>query len=160
MLVLAFDPGESTGAAVVDSGEWPPKVLQTTTIHDVGHLAIFWSFWIKPHGQDDCQAVVFESWRLRPGTALQKTGSEFPEIQVIGQIKLLAYQAGLWDKLIKQEPYAQSGTMFDSTFAQYGTALKLKTTHERSALSHALYYLKGLANQAKQSGRQGPLPLK
>lgn len=153
-LILAFDPGESTGLAAVDSGNWPPRVLQTATVRELGELVEWWKYWILPYHELrnglEMGALVYESWRLRPGTAKQKVGSEFPEIQVIGAIKLLAYQAGLWDKLVKQEPYSQAGTMFDATLRQYGKSLKLKTPHEKSALCHALYYLKRRANRDLQ----------
>ena len=78
MKVLAFDPGETTGWAVLspgnlEAGEFPAW-------QEVRNI-------IKHYSP---QMIVIEEFRLRPSAALALTWTTFPTIEVIGVIKFLA----------------------------------------------------------------------
>lgn len=84
-------------------------------------------------------AIVIESFKLFPHMAKAQIGSDFPSCQVIGQLKLLAYQTGLQTCLHFQNPDLQ--TMWPTAkLKKLGFMFSGMTAHETSALKHAVHY--------------------
>lgn len=99
--VLATDPGERVGwarATFEDDGTWHDLEHGITPLKDMA-LAIDKNI----HKYD---VLVFETWKLRPGTARAFIGSDFPSIQFIGMQRLSAWREGVI--LVPQDPVIKS----------------------------------------------------
>jgi len=141
-MIIAFDPGETTGWASAFEHHWPNLSFETGTIRGIDELIRTFHAKALGHGRT---TVIIERWHLFPGSALQKVGSEFPEIQVLGQIKMLCHMKELGWKI--QEPSDQAAAKWpEAKLNKYGFKSRGKTTHERSAVCHILYYLLKLNN--------------
>jgi hypothetical protein len=95
MIVLAIDPGRTTGACVAEVSRTGFRVVTALEIPWESRLEILsalidGTYFDKKSPQPPV-AVVIENFRLRQGRALEQSGSDFPSSQVIG-----AVQAFLW----------------------------------------------------------------
>lgn len=149
--VLAFDPGESTGIALLKYNQfhWPPEQVFAVTAITIEQLLKTWEVALRV--SDPHPTVVAEEWKLFPGAATFKVGSHFPEIERLGQIKLLAHMNG-W-QVIEQAATCQSSSTWPVLTLQK-LHITWDTPHERSALCHGLYYLKRLYLQDRSKMKQ------
>jgi hypothetical protein len=128
--VMGVDPGETSGWSITDDF----KVVAKGQVKD----------W---HGLDDVlfqynpQVVVFESFNLYAGQALNQIGQTFVTVQVVGVIRYLCEmnsipcfsQGANCKKFYSDEKLAEMGIDASGTHAQ---------THWVDAVRHAFYYLK------------------
>lgn len=104
MLVIAFDPGEHTGYAVLEYGTGG-SLDQFTGFHLVEAGQIPWRercASVKALlNRDPLQVgvVLLEQFRLYPHKAQAQIGSIFPSARVIGVIEAYAFEAGLSEKV-------------------------------------------------------------
>ncbi len=100
---LSFDPGKGTGvAAWNDNGSCRGKTEYLE--HD---LLAFFNYYLNEHKKGDegwgkPKVIVYEPFRVRPDKAAKFAGSVHEEIQVIGMIKLFAYELGV--PLVQSSP--------------------------------------------------------
>ena|SRR3990167_5816485 len=172
MRIVSFDPGKTTGVCCLATSSWPPNpsTTFTTNIADddyedlmavwkrlcifqpLGETAVY-SLPYQPPPASMGLAIVIESFRLFPDKARAQIGSDFPSSQVIGQLKLLAYQTGLTTCLHFQNPDIQ--TMWPvNKLKKFGYTFSGMTAHETSALKHAIHYCRLL----QQTSPSSPTP--
>ncbi len=127
LMVLAFDPGETTGVALLYEGQVVCNVFG------------LWA-WVPFYLQDRIRptVVVVEDFRLRRHAALSLVGSDFPTCQVIGVIKYLAQRAKV--PVVMQSPSILAGTK-DRVVGPEEHRSHKNREHVLAALSHGLYYL-------------------
>jgi len=122
MIVLSFDPGETTGWAKVnsetgemESGEFPK-----------------WS-WIEKLIYTYPDHVVIEEFKLYPARAAEQSWSSFPSVEVIGVIKFISSKANI-------PVTEQSASMAKALVVAVDKASMSR--HAYDALRHALIFLK------------------
>jgi len=128
MRVLAFDPGKTTGWALVDG-----------THYEGGELLSWYGadrLIIKLHPD----VVVVESFRLFPHMAKTLIGSTFPTVEVIGTLKYMT-EHHMGCPLVLQEPSEAKQIRRLPPKERLPIGHKL-SPHEKSALQHAILYLK------------------
>lgn len=133
MIILAFDPGETTGAVRLVTGGtwiWPPTVSSFDITTLVGLIA-----WWRS-SSDGVDLVIVEEFHLFPHKALAQIGSMFETVRVIGHLEILAYSSGL---LVTYQLPSCQHSWKDSTLKRLG--FYLTSRHQRSALKHALHWL-------------------
>lgn len=124
MIVLAFDPGQTTGYAVLSTdGEY--QVL--------GSFAE-WYLVDALMGSYEPDVVVIEQFRLYPYAARSKVWSDFPTVEVIGVIKYLAERHSI--------PFVMQSAADVKVINLVYTKQKKGDRHAYSALRHALLYLR------------------
>lgn len=129
MIVLAFDPGETTGYALLDSDSVKILTMNSFTLTHLQHIETL----LKPTSFTPT-VVVLEQFKLYPGAAKHKVWSSFPTVEVIGVIK---YLAGRWGIPVVEQSAA------DAKFIRLKrTKEKRGDRHAYSALRHALLYLR------------------
>lgn len=135
--VLALDPGETTGYAILN------RTPEMTSLASAGQIKT----WPMPHCVTDIgrlfeetkpNFLVYESYHIYSWKTQQHTHSEVATIQVIGSIQTLAILQGL--------PYAtqsaQIGKEFCTDSKLEGWNLWLPgLRHARDAIRHACYFL-------------------
>jgi hypothetical protein len=92
--VIALDPGNKVGwarATVEPDGTW------TGLEHGIHHLKDM--ALALDRKVSDYDAVVCETWRLRPAKARAFAGSDFPSVQFIGMVRL-----GCWRENVRYYP--------------------------------------------------------
>lgn len=133
-IIIAFDPGETTGVAVgqhtggrdfdlIESWEIPWE--RRTTVHDA--LEEF-----RPN------FIVVESFRLYAHKARQQIGSHFPSVRVIGMIELSAHLWGLGE-LFFQTPSLISQVKIPRELEVENTFSG--SEHRKDAYKHLRYFV-------------------
>ena len=125
LVVMALDPGETTGIAIFHKGQVTCNVFG------------LWA-WVPFYMRVRPTVVVVEDFRLRRHAALSLVGSDFPTCQVIGVIKYLAEQAKV--PIVMQSPSILAG-MKDRVVVPEDSKLLITGEHMLDALRHGLYYL-------------------
>ena len=153
MPIIAFDPGETIGVAIL-ANEWPPQPASLWTgelaWNDTEALCTCWPLWVGFSGEAHPDAIIIETFKLFPHLAKQQIGSEFPAVQVIGQLRLLAHQTGLTPCLIFQQPDVQK-MWSDEKLQKLGLTLYGLSPHEKSALRHCVHYLRSQHNKRRRT---------
>lgn len=129
MTDLVFDPGVTTGIALMLPGE----VLWTKTctkLLDIGNIL---DYARMVHGVD---RVIYEEYVIFAGKARTHINSRVYPIQVVGVIRYLAYSYHI--PLVPLQPKVKAsvpGDVYDSTTKPAGTL----TEHEKDAIRLGLY---------------------
>jgi len=124
MIVLAFDPGETTGYAVLSSDR------ETFVMGSFEG----WSLVRALMGSYLPDVVVVEQYKLYPYAARSQVWSSFPTVEVIGVIKYLAERHSI--------PVVEQSAA-DAKFVNVKrTKEKKGDRHAYSALRHALLHLR------------------
>ena len=130
MMILVFDPGESTGwVALDDKGE----LMGGTCEKD--HRKVGWLIEnIRP------DVVVLERFNLYPGMAKSLSWNSFYPVEVIGVIKYLCMLKGI--KVVEQAPSVKkyAGGFQDDWLKFKGS--RGVTEHTKDAYLHLKYYLR------------------
>lgn len=137
MKLLAADPGESTGIAFFEDG-----VLKFT--RTITSLSELWSLLISTKPTH----LVSESFRLYPGKAAAKMFSGFPEIEVIGVIRLYT----ILNKIIlREQPASKAKTAWPDERLKQVKAKDMRglTKHEKDAIRHGLCYLHDIERKSR-----------
>lgn len=88
--MLAADPGESTGVALVSvNAEFTPETATQDTFQvlDQDVLSVSDVFRELPMWVKRSQVVVYEIWRLYPTHAMEMIGNEMVSSQVVGMLR-------------------------------------------------------------------------
>ena len=128
MLILALDPGETTGYVIAEadgldydikiSGQFPNwRMLEA---------------WITNWSPD---AIVFEAFYLSPQIAKYKARSTLPTVETIGVLKYLAWKYEI-HRLVGQLPSAKELVSLPRHIAG------VSGPHARDALKHLIAYLR------------------
>jgi hypothetical protein len=135
MFIHAFDPGESTGFAILEVKVEEPRILHVidtdvfTTYKDFNE----WPLVQRP------KIVVIEAFRLYAFKAQSQIGSYFPAAEKAGIIKYLCFLHGLsWVEQMAscKYPFANLKTIKD-VIPDFEAP---KTEHEIDAIRHGLYW--------------------
>ena len=132
MLILALDPGETTGYVIAEvdglnydiklSGQFPNWQILEGLIN-------YWS----------PDAIVYEAFHLSPQIAKFKAWSTLPTVETIGVLKYLAQKNKT--KLVAQPASAKEVVSLPRYIAG------VSGPHARDALKHLIAYLKGRTNK-------------
>lgn len=136
MLIMAIDPGETTGFVVVDT--------------DTDHVLTF-GVWKGPEDFMDAsvqnqlslsEVLVVEDYRIYPHKARQHIGSRPYAIEVIGHIRLWAYAHS---RTVEFQSASQAKQQWpNKRLAKHFTPTHLQLLggrHAKDALRHALTYI-------------------
>jgi len=135
-MILALDPGETTGYVIFEKQDSKWKLLHFGQI-SVEETPKFYETWIKAYNFD---IVIIEDYRIRPDTAMAHVGQELITPKLIGVLEYISKKHN--QKYILQP--AGTGRQFFNNkkkLEKYNLWLKAMK-HSRSALFHALYYIK------------------
>jgi hypothetical protein len=140
--VLAIDPGEKVGWAW---GEILDERFLQVRSHGIQHLKPFALELATPEAPlfiERFDVVIYERWRLQARYAQQLTGNDMQTSQLIGMIRLLAWQHSV--KLVAQDPkdYKQGWVVAPPTVrAILDTLPKAHDeSHDGPALGHLAHY--------------------
>ena len=128
MLILALDPGETTGYVIaeIDGINYDIKLSgQHPNWRQLEGLINYWS----------PDAIVYEAFYLSPEIAKFKSRSTLPTVEVIGVLKYLAQKYSV-RQLIAQPPSAKELV----TLPRYVAGVS--GPHARDALKHLIAYLR------------------
>lgn len=142
MIVLALDPGKSTGVAVIEyPEEEKPNPLSLEKPSEMLLLSTEKHLW---YGIDDLiqeyepDIIIYESFRLYKHKSKQKINSEMPTSKVIGVIAYLT-------ELHNIPNYRQSANVgkgfYDDKKLKMLDMYDLGSPHKRDSLRHALHYV-------------------
>jgi hypothetical protein len=142
LTILAFDPGQTTGFCEMCINTETGSVALTTA--NLKSLVDVWTALRMTHimGMPGLQerppgevVVHSESFHLYPHRATAKIGSSFPEVEVIGVIKLGAQLSG-WKHIERPASMVKS--------AKIPSQIKMRgrTLHEKDAVLHALLHVR------------------
>lgn len=98
--VLAIDPGHRVGWA---AGTVNPGGLVTEVTHGITELKPFAIRLLRVAPEYD--VIVYENFKLRRDKALELAGSTLPTVQLIGMIRLAAWQHNV--KIVDYAPTAK-----------------------------------------------------
>lgn len=140
--VLALDPGERVGWATGWIYTEGPSELRVEN-HGITQLK---PMALKVHEvAGDYDLIIYETFRLRPASAKQLIGSDFPTVQFIGMVRLAAWLAGT--KLVSQGPSikATADKVIPVQYPDIDARIKaLPASHDEShdgdALRHLAFY--------------------
>ena len=128
MLILALDPGETTGYVVAETDglDYDIKISgQFPYCQQIEALITNWSF----------DAVVYEAFYLSPQIAKFKTWSIMPTVEVIGVLKYLTWKYEI-HRLVTQAASDKELV----TLPRYIAGVS--GPHARDALKHLIAYLR------------------
>lgn len=136
-LVLAFDPGYSTGVSLL-------RRYDRKSFDIVTSVVINWQdrFSIYPLCCElvtNLEAVVCEDFRLADNARLQQaqTHSYFPSVRIIGIIELTCFSLGIIDRLQFQTPSQRKNV----TIAPDEKKQLVQSPHAFDSFMHAKYYV-------------------
>lgn len=141
MKVLAIDPGEKCGWAHVEmdnEGHWLTK--PTTGITRLKPLAMKLVTSYKNY-----DVVLLETWRLAAGHEKDFIGSQFPTVQFIGMVRLIAWNTPQ-TKLVLQTPSNKKQGLpsmkvcMPELYAKVMEPIAHDEGHDDDALMHLWYY--------------------
>ncbi len=146
-MVLAFDPGHTTGWAFfehdilqVEHGEIDTSDM-VTAVKEIDLLI----------GMYHPTVVVMEDYRVYRWRAKHHVGSELLTVQVIGCIQTIAIQEQV-ENIIKQPAHIAKGFCTDSKLKEWGFHHKGEK-HGMDAIRHGCYYL--LFGPIQKKDKQG-----
>ena len=130
-IILAIDPGETSGLVVFD---YPSvklsKQMKSLEIPKVCNTIQKLINKYKP------TIIVIEDYLVYPWKATQQSWSSLYTVRLIGAVELLAYQNKL--KLVKQK--AQIGKRIKNKHLKKWNLFKPRSPHANDALRHAVMY--------------------
>lgn len=124
MNIIAFDPGHTTGWALLSGGEI-----------EAGSFSMWADVWEIIGGYTSApprlEAIIIEAFVLRRGKALALSGSKLETVQVIGYIKAVCDHFGI--KYVEQQPACKAIRV---------AKIEGLNVHAMDAVRHGLYYMK------------------
>lgn len=136
--IIALDPGDATGWA---TGRIRDGKLDVTASGYGPWKEVGLRLWRAQSSPDPFSHIVYEAWRLRPGHERTFIGSDFPSVQMVGQLKAAAWWAPVDVTLHSQEPHIKP--VIDKQMTHLGAGDYLpqsEVEHDRDALRHLHYY--------------------
>jgi len=137
-LILAFDPGGTTGVCIIR------RELDAKTFAIVEALEIKWKdrFDVFPlitgYTANQIEAIVIEEFRLFNNLALMQSqiNSDFPSVRIIGFIELTCSIMHITDRIHFQKPGLRLQTSISPEHKK-----QLHSVHVVAAYLHAKYYV-------------------
>ena len=140
MYILGIDPGQTTGVCMLKINDDDFEVVMAEQIPWSRRKEDLWALFTATFEEElpVPQYVVVESFRLRPGRAMEQVGSTFPSVEVIGLIEAFHFLAKSNFILSYQEPAMISRVQVLGEHA----SLLLGKVHSADAYRHArLFYI-------------------
>jgi len=134
MLVLALDPGETTGYVIAEADG---------TNYDIKLSGQFpnWQMFEALITTWSPKIIIYEAFYLSPQIAKFKAWSTMPTVETIGVLKYLTQRCQV--QLVAQPPSVKYTA--DSDLPRYIEGVS--GPHARDALKHLIAYLKGRTNK-------------
>ena len=129
MLILAIDPGETTGYVVAETDGLDYDVKISGQFPNWRGIEALITYWLP-------DTVVYEAFYLSPSIAKYKARSTMPTVEVIGVLKYLAWQHSI--PLVAQPPSVKYVAATDLPRHVAGVT----GPHARDALRHLIAYLR------------------
>lgn len=129
MIVIGFDPGETTGVCVLQQQDGDAKPVQYANVKFLD-LMPWLDQWPTP------ELIIVEDFQLLPHKAQKLAGSRFETIQAIGIIKAYAHRAGA--PVHMQSPQIKS---IAENWTQVPAPKNHAEGHWVDGFNHAMYYL-------------------
>lgn len=141
MQVLGIDPGQTTGVCTLETfptrkGYSNYRVVLAEQIPWETRKSDLLAL-LRGSSQPQPDYIVMESFRLRPGRAMEQVGSTFPSVEIIGLVEGFVYALGLNIPIYYQEPAVISRVQI---LPEHEEFLKGKV-HASDAYKHVRYYL-------------------
>ena len=141
--IVGIDPGETTGVCALETPR-NGHVFQVVGVYQIPwedrvsfFRALFTGGIAQPDGYQLLPEIVaIESFRLRPGRAMEQVGSEFPSVRVIGIVEAFLSLCSPQPLLAFQEPVIIGRCQILSEHEQLFRGL----VHAGDAYRHARYY--------------------
>jgi len=127
MLILALDPGETTGYVVAEIDGLDYDIKISGQFPNWQMLEALITYWLPDR-------IIYEAFYLSPQIAKYKTRSTLPTVEVIGVLKFLAWQYST--PLVAQPPSAKELVSLPRYIAG------VSGPHARDALRHLIAYLR------------------
>ena len=131
MLILANDPGETTGYVVAETDGLDYDIKISGQFPNWRQLEKLITYWLP-------DLIIYEAFYLSPQIARFKTRSTLPTVEVIGVLKYLAWQhiTPLMKPLVAQSPSSKELVSLPRHVAG------VTGPHARDALRHLIAYLR------------------
>lgn len=127
MLILAIDPGETTGYVIAEADGLDYDIKISGQFPNWRQLEALITYWIP-------EVIVYEAFYLSSQIAKYKTRSTMPTVEVIGVLKYLAWKHTT--SLVRQAASAKELV----TLPRYIAGVS--GPHARDALKHLIAYLR------------------
>ena len=138
-VLLALDPGETTGCCVfVDGNVSEFRQLATVNKKTRGYE---WSMIEEFIDEINPDAVIIENYRIYAHKLEQHSSSDVPTLQLIGAIKYMLHKRNIPYKL--QMAQQAKGFVTDDKLKMWGM-WDVGHKHARDACRHCVYYLVSL----------------
>lgn len=128
-ILLALDPGDTTGYAIFEGGTF----LESGQIPTLSPSAI--ADFVEEVAPD---RVVCESYRIYGHKLREHSGSDVPTLQLIGAVRLVCERSGI--PLAFQAAHQAKGFCSDTKLRQWGL-FHPSSKHARDAARHGAYFL-------------------
>jgi hypothetical protein len=139
MVVIAFDPGETTGFAKANV-DFDGRGTPVFTLLEASEVKTYGQFHdIVLHQLDSTTMVLVERFNLFPGKASSQIGSTFPSAEWIGVIKYVMWLL-VHDKLAFQTPAQKERINDDMLRAMFGIDKLNPSPHIRDAMRHIVFW--------------------
>lgn len=139
-LLVSVDPGGTTGfcSLYFAGGLIDPDQYTVHTALEVTFNNRFWYHSFFATQRDQIGIIILERFKLfgRQATMKAQINSEFPSVRIIGIVEAFAFQFGLLDKIVFQEPNDRKSAQIPPMhWAAIGPS-----DHVKDAYRHARYY--------------------
>ena len=135
-ILLAFDPGETTGCCVFKNGR-PVEFRQLPTVNKKTR-DYEWDIIEEFIDEINPDAVIIENYRIYAHKLDQHSSSDVPTLQLIGAIKYMLHKRNIPFKL--QMAQQAKGFVTDAKLKEWGM-WDIGHKHARDACRHCVYYL-------------------
>lgn len=142
MIVIAIDPGRTTGVCVasVAPASRDYALLEAVAVEWDQRHKVLYNLLLKYSVDVEDEAIgaiVIESFMLYPDKAAAQSYSDFPSVDVIGAVRAFAYLLGLERLIVMQGAAQRKSARIQAEHYDMVRATK----HTRDAYQHLRYYV-------------------
>lgn len=139
-LLVSIDPGGTTGfcSLYFPGGIVNPEQYTVQTALEVTFNNRFWYHRFFLEQRDQIGLIILERFKLfgRQSTMKAQINSEFPSVRIIGIVEAFAFEFGLLNKIVFQEPNDRKSAQIPKEhWAAIGPS-----DHVKDAYRHARYF--------------------
>lgn len=139
MILIAIDPGKTTGIVCVQAPSLDTAIMAETT--DIKNTIDF--IRIMRTSEEHPTTIIIEEFRLRKNKAVQQAGSTIPSAEVIGAIR--GWAIGKDNVEIVMQSASAIGTIVPVMLKAFGLwQPTVGKPHARDAARHLIYYCFGI----------------
>lgn len=139
-LAVSIDPGGTTGVCTFayPGGIINPDAYTVETALEVTFNNRFWYYRYLAERRDQIGLIILERFKLfgKQATMKAQINSEFPSVRIIGIVEAFAYELGLLDKIVFQEPNDRKSAQIP----QRDWAIIGPSDHVKDSYRHNRYY--------------------